>query len=401
MAETKEYTTLRELVPELRLAVQPHLLTLSGHLLAKGLITDDQETELRNESKCKKSRAADLVSMVMNKVKLDSTCFKTFITALKDNGVPYVEILITRLKQTELKLEPQATSKPTSKTVSPVAEVSEDISHSSIRTKPLSSNPPSYQCGKCHLCTGEQTIDVTFPLHNLDDREKEDYKFRLTRETKNIMMQFYRVESGLYKTVCENNMPLEQLKFHLRAVKASQNENLKESIFSEDQIQAATTVHDVFHYVCEFWSFIDYELLAHLIECLGSEDDKKRMVDYCKNFDQYAKRRITECPSVKSVNDDKWKNVYIKLDSKLEDVTISDLQELRFKVSEILDISVSAIRLCCIKQGCIEVTWQIPCFINKIVFPLSSDREKMLQQLHLRVVKLSCLDYIYAPVRAQ
>lgn len=85
--------------------------------------------------------------------------------------------------------------------------------------------------------------------------------------------------------------------------------NLKDhSLISdyEDQIQAATKADTIFGVICKFWSFLDYDLLEHLIELLGSEDDKKRMVNYHENFDQYAKQRIIECPSIESIDDNKW-----------------------------------------------------------------------------------------------
>ena len=86
--------------------------------------------------------------------------------------------------------------------------------------------------------------------------------------------------------------------------------------------------------------------------------------------------------------------MHIKLDLKLETITISALKEFRFKISGIIGIDVSNLHFCCAKQGCIEVTWQIPCFITQLIFPLSSDQEKMLEQLG--VIQLSCLNYEYA-----
>ena len=394
MAETQEYTALIKLVPKLRLAIQPNLVTLSGYLLAKGLITDEEEAELRNESKSKQNRAADLVSMVTNKVKLDPTCFKIFIDVLKNSGVPSDII-------TQLQLEPRP--KPRSTEMSPaVTDVRERTAHalSSTGTQTLSTNQMQHTLAvacKCHICTSllkQPSTVIKFPLLNLDERGMEDYKFQLKRDTKNIMMQFQGVESGLYNTVCDK-IPIERLKFHLNAIKALRSEQFEESIFNnyDNKLQAATSVHTIFVIIRKFWSFLDYDLLEHLTKFLGNEEDKERMVKYREKFDQYAKRRIIECPSIEPADDDKWENVYIKLDSKLEAVTINELREFRFKVSEIMGISVSAIHFCCVKMGCIQVTWQIPCFIKQFIFPLSPEKGNMLEQL--RVIQLSCLDYVH------
>ena len=396
MAETQEYTTLKQVVPQLRLAVQSNLVTLSGHLFAKGLITDEEEIELRNDSKSRAYRAADLISMVMNKVKLDPQYFKIFIDILKSSGVSDIDI-------TQLELEPQ--SKPSCEKMPPAAEISEHIPLSSTGKQIVSTNQLQHtlvvEC-ECHICTSVLKCPLTvinFPLLNLDERGKEDFIFRLKRDTKNIMMQFHGVESGLYNTICDK-VPIERLKFHLlHAVKASQSEQFEGSIFKdyENQLQTATNTHTILSVIRKFWSFLDYDLLEHMIEFLGNEDDKKRMVKYRENFDQYAKRRIIECPNIKPVDDDNWENVYIKLDLKLETFTINELREFRFKISEIIGVSVSAIHFCCVKRGCIQVMLQIPCFMKKIIFPLVPEKENTLKQLG--VTQFSCLDYVYsAPV---
>ena len=397
MAETPEYSTLKRLVPQLRLTVQPHLLALSGHFLASELITEEEEAELRNESKSKASRAADLISMIMNKVKLNPVCSKQFIDILKNNGVTDIDNLIM---DTPLELA-ECQAKPKSKRMSPTAEVSKHVALSSTGTQTVSTNQMQHklevEC-ECRICTSvlkpHSLGVVNFPLLNPDERGKEDFEFQLKRDTKYIMMQFHGVESGLYNTVCDE-VPIERLKFHLNAVKALQSEQFGESIFNnyEDQLQAATNADTVFGIACKFWSFLDYDLLEHLIEFLGNEDDKQRMVKYRENFDQYTKRRISECPGIEPSDDDKWENVYIKLDSKLEAITINELREFRFKASEIVGIHVSAIHFCCVKRGCIQVMWQIPCFIKQIIFPLCPEKENMLKLLG--VTQLSCLDYIY------
>ena len=334
---------------------------------------------------------------MMNKVKLDPIYFKKCIDALKSSGVQDIDNLITPLE-----LEPQAKPRTyMSKRMSPAAEVSD---YSNTGTQTVSTNQTQHtlvmEC-KCHICTSvlkHTSTIINFPMLNADE---EDFALQLKRQTKGIMMEFHGVESGLYNTVCDT-IPIERLKFHLNAVKASQSEQFEESVFKdyEDQIQAATNTHTILCVICKFWSFIDYDLLEHLIKFLGNEDDKKRMSNYHEKFDQYAKRRIIECPSIEPTDDDKkWENVYIKLDSKLESITINELREFRFKVSEIMCTSVSAIHFCCVERGCIQVMWQIPHFIKQIIFPLSPEKENMLEQLG--VTQFSCLDYEYtAPVRA-
>ena len=58
---------------------------LSGHLLSKGLITSDQDCQLRNEMHSKSNRAAKLVNLVLNRVELNSGSYRTFVECLEEN----------------------------------------------------------------------------------------------------------------------------------------------------------------------------------------------------------------------------------------------------------------------------------------------------------------------------
>ena len=99
MAENSaEYNTLIDLTVELRLAVSPHLLSLSGHLLAKRLISPDNEAELRNAVHSEAVRAAKLVGLVQNKVRQNSLHYHTFIGILKgDEGHHVFEDICQKL----------------------------------------------------------------------------------------------------------------------------------------------------------------------------------------------------------------------------------------------------------------------------------------------------------------
>ena len=71
--------------PQLVTAIQDDLTMLSVHLQSKGLITVDQGDQLRNGLHPKSNRAADLVKLVLNRVELNSGCYRTFIECLKEN----------------------------------------------------------------------------------------------------------------------------------------------------------------------------------------------------------------------------------------------------------------------------------------------------------------------------
>ena len=93
MANSSEYRTIILYTGDLRRAVQSNLISLSGVLLAAGLISADNESELRHLQHTEVDRAARLVELVRNKVHQDSRHFNTFLGVLCSDNSQYADIL--------------------------------------------------------------------------------------------------------------------------------------------------------------------------------------------------------------------------------------------------------------------------------------------------------------------
>ena len=97
--ESAEYETMIDLTSELRLAVRPGLISLTGSLLASRLISPDNDAELRDTSHSSEVvRSARLVELVQNKVQQNPCHYHTFIEILQENSDQYRDIL-QRLEQ--------------------------------------------------------------------------------------------------------------------------------------------------------------------------------------------------------------------------------------------------------------------------------------------------------------
>jgi uncharacterized LabA/DUF88 family protein len=89
MANSPEYNSMVDCIPGLRLAVQPNIISLSGELLRARLINKDKETWLRNTSISEVDRAAELVSLVTNKVREDPENYHELVAILKKDERQY------------------------------------------------------------------------------------------------------------------------------------------------------------------------------------------------------------------------------------------------------------------------------------------------------------------------
>ena len=61
-------------------------------------------------------------------------------------------------------------------------------------------------------------------------------------------------------------------------------------------LQKAKSVSKVFVVLADYFSFFNYHIIEHIIEMNGTGEDKQNLQRYKEKFNQYAKRRIYECP---------------------------------------------------------------------------------------------------------
>lgn len=91
-----EYQKLVKNGPALRVAIQDHIDDLAEALLAEGLISDDNASEVRNGHLPAPSRASRLLEILRNRVRIDSRSYYVFVKALKNSATNYGHVLTIR-----------------------------------------------------------------------------------------------------------------------------------------------------------------------------------------------------------------------------------------------------------------------------------------------------------------
>ena len=150
---------------------------------------------------------------------------------------------------------------------------------------------------------------------------------------------------------------------------------------------------DVSDIVLEYCSFFDYDLLSYLVEFFGSDKDNSDLGAYEKSFEEYAKRKVYECPSeVGEVSDsEQERTVVVKLDHHYEGCSLNTLINLRKKICDIL--SIKFMKLCRVERGCICLTFQLPSHVLDAILPLTDQQKELLSSLHVLFIMSG--DYVY------
>ena len=134
-------------------------------------------------------------------------------------------------------------------------------------------------------------------------------------------------------------------------------------------------------------------MIEHIVNELDTDQDRVELQNYKKDFQQYSKRRIYECPTVYGpMSSTGHADLVCKVDSAYEQFTVEELKSFEYRLSKIFHISPqSVLRLCREEEGCLQLIFQIPSFVQQEIFPLSSEQEKALAVEG--VIRLTCGDY--------
>ena len=105
---TPEYRTFIALTNDLRLAVKGNLVDIGGALIACGLIVPNVAANLQNPMHAEATRAADLTTLLSQKIQQDANNYHKFVEVLKQDYMQYKHILskLTTKYTTELECQP-------------------------------------------------------------------------------------------------------------------------------------------------------------------------------------------------------------------------------------------------------------------------------------------------------
>ena len=132
----------------------------------------------------------------------------------------------------------------------------------------------------------------------------------------------------------------------------------------------------------DYCSFFNFRMIEHIVDKLGSRQDKKNLSKYQEEFNKYAERHVFECPSEVGKLSSDHANIFVKLDDTYENCTLQNLHLFVNRLWNIFNVSIATgLKLSHIEPGCLKLTFQLPFSVLQDIFPLSSEQEAALAGL--------------------
>ena len=266
-------------------------------------------------------------------------------------------------------------------------------------------------CGKCSLdsflsngCPPQACSSVPedplFPFldtKGLSPEDKEDLEHKLIKETREMILKFGSLVNKTSSSLIKQGVTHQELAsclIHLEGFVA----DIGQTIIGDhkEEIIRACSVGEVFLILGKYryWSFLNYEILEHVINELGNSDSKGHLTKYNHDFKDFCQRSAFQVPfqvySDKKVTRPKFA---VKFDETVLNMLENACQAKR-KIAEALGVKSSVLFLCCVETGCIKVHFLIPDCIAKKVFPPSSEQLAALHEASVQFLEFDGKQYI-------
>ena len=232
-------------------------------------------------------------------------------------------------------------------------------------------------------------------IEELDEQKKKELNGRLSMETRDIKLAFYALLSSFCDSLEEQGIPIKRLRTYMMAIKAVETHSDTSALQNcSELLKSADDVDDIVGIIENHSSFFDYKLVEYMVIMCGTSSDKEKFKHYEQLFFSYLSRRVCESPStIRPTFGDDYVDIIVKLDSRYEKRDLRGIKDLEDWLTNTLKVHTCLLNLCSVESGCIKLIFQIPCFVQEIVFPLSVEQEQSLTEVG--IIQLVCGEFKY------
>ena len=222
---------------------------------------------------------------------------------------------------------------------------------------------------------------ISYPyldLSKLEESDRIDLKSKLSQDIKEMEKCFANLFSETCDSLDDRGINVQKLVRHALGLGVYESSSNQQPLLKEDEKQLMDTqsMDKAFIILRRHMSFFNFDLLKHITDSrkLCTDDDRKRMEDYCSRFEEFCRRKVFEVPPAAfGVSTSKCKRktfvVFMTKHDKSAN-TLIDMNEAIEKIAHLLKLKRSALYLHRIDKGSLILVFSIPTFVARKLFPL-------------------------------
>ena len=167
-----------------------------------------------------------------------------------------------------------------------------------------------------------------------------------------------------------------------------------------DMLKKAISVDEIFLLIADHITYLNHDLLVHLIKALGSLDDKEELENYKQHFNSFGQRSIYETAMFMYgymwIKNDRL--IIVKIEDSnlhLDCFPVCQFPEYLGRIGEIMGVLPHVMLLCHmdIMAAGLMMVFRIPSFVAEDIFPLTKAQEEKLRKMH--ITEVHSTDYCF------
>ena len=429
---TPEYLAFRKCYENVIATVKEQPGAICDALYAKGYVHTSVRDFTRNMSILDEVKAQKLVDTIIDRIEHDPNVFHGFVDIIKGPSTDDIVRILQEAYDTECGIvgagdpEPEQSHQAKFSAECDYRELEQLTSHqlTSKLTEGTEDNDSSgdesfhstaaelrsFICPFCNECTPERFFSEEgcphrtrsiegysklFPYMDVKGLEKDDIidlQQRLISDTKEILTKFADFSIYIRESLKRQNILLEEIKhsiLSLRAFREIDNEvKVLDSLEHQEKLLGASSVSEMFLILQSnnYISFYNYHLLEHLIKHHGCSDDHRLLEEYLRDLHTFCQRNVFEIPPLVFSSGcnvpEKGKLFALKCATGVE--TLEGVQALQNEVAKVFGLRFSALRLCSIKNGCVELHLMVSAAVAKSILPVSHEHHLAFSEIGIK-----------------
>ena len=232
----------------------------------------------------------------------------------------------------------------------------------------------SYISEGCPKLNSESKSYAQLKVRNLKDGDKEDLMQKLTHDTTQIKRHFAQLLVKTANSFQEQGVHIHTLAHAALSIGTHQSGEIPTPFLPEEEkeLLKADTIDSAFILLEKHMSFFNYDILEHIIDSLGSDDDKGRLKHYEECLTRFCERKTFEVPPsvFHSESGMKGREAFLVLITKKIEFSLNDVREAKRKLATKLGLKSSTLKLHRIDEGSLVLLFSIPESVARMIFPL-------------------------------
>ena len=234
-------------------------------------------------------------------------------------------------------------------------------------------------CGECSLmvylkngCPKSRIPYLGMPV-NLSVGDKRNLKYALNKDTRKLCESFRDLSDSTCESLITRGIELDRL------IRVATNHD------KSLQLTSVKSVDEAFTVLAKSMSFFNHKLLSNIIEKLGDENDKQRLVKYSEEFNLYCKRKIFEIDPGTWAGSERFpealegRQLFAVVVSDFMIEILGDTEVVLETLADILDIQPAALHIHRIDKGSVILVFSVPSSIADEIFPLPQEKISLLK----------------------